>query len=174
MKKDRNGNYIGDGGHHVYFRVEEFENKEIKHSISKSETTESVYVTYYYNERSIVCRFSNHECNAVKFGDQLDGYIASTVEILYHLGLKTRIFVPNTYLSICKIQVKKVDIPSYFESDLTIKEMYNLGAGADISEHKGKLAKGSNWLILDEKVHSCVETVKNCFGNFVNSGQYIY
>ena len=171
-KTDRSGNYIGDGSSHVDYFVEDMtEYPQVKISVSKSDSTESVYVRYFNedNAESITARFSTHENNAVKFGYQLNGYIATKNEILYKLDLINRKFVPNTYLSITKRQVKKLDLPKYEESDLSIKEMYDLGEGADISMHKGKIAKGSNYLIQGNTVEKIIGDTGR-FEYFVNGG----
>lgn len=126
----------------------------IEVSVSKSEGSESVYV-YYTNTESnqrVTVRFSTHSNNAVMFGDQLDGNLTSIEDVLYRLGLAKREFVYDTGLSIWSRQVAKVQLANYEEAALTIQEMYALGAGADLSEYTGKLAKGSNLLILADKV----------------------
>ena len=169
---DRHGNFIGDGCFHVGFHVEQIEG--VTSSVSKSSTTESVYVTYRCGDRSITCRFSNHQNNAVKFGDQLNGKLASRDEIMYHLGMKSRTFVPNTYLSIWTRQVAKKQLHTFEEADLTMDDLYAMGEGADISAFTGKLAKGSNLLILGSKVDLCVETRVNALGQSVQIGKYIY
>ncbi len=171
-KTDKSGNPIGDGNFHVDYFVEDMtEYPQVKISVSKSDSTESVYVRYFNedNAESITLRFSMHENNAVKFGYQLNGYTASKNDILYELGLINRKFVPNTYLSITKRQVKKVDLPKYEESNLSIKEMYDLGEGADISMHKGKIAKGSNYLIQGDTVEKIIADTGR-FEYFVNGG----
>jgi hypothetical protein len=176
-KTDRKGNEIGDGSFHVPHKVIEFpENDKIRATVSKSDTTESVYVTYTNedNGKSITTRFSNHENNAVKFGDQLNGDIAKKDEILFHLGLKDRTFVPNTYLSIFKQAVARKNLDKYEEADKTIKELYDLGEGADISKYKGKIAKGSNYLILGDTVTKEEEKGRDAFGGETRKGKFIY
>lgn len=170
MKTDRSGNYIGDGSSHTSYFVHE----DIPYTVILSDNSESVYVRYYSGDKSITVRFSNHENNAVKFGDQLNGRLATKDEILFHLGLKKRTFIPNTYLSISSRMVKKIEVCKYEEAELTIKEMYDLGAGADLSPFKGKLAKGGNRLILGDKVEEVVETRTNVFGQSVQMGEFIY
>jgi len=49
-----------------------------------------------------------------------------------------------------------------------------MGANADISEYKGKLAKGSNYLILGDTVKELTETRRNILGQEVRMGKYIY
>ena len=152
---DRQGNPIG--GIHEDYDVIDFAAKGydfIKASVSKAETTESVYV-YYRNtcNGNVACvRFSRHTCNAVKFGDVLDW--SDTDEILYRLGLKGKKVVDDfsTRLFIASQQVKKIDVGNYEEAPLTIQEMYALGAGASLADYKGKLAKGSRYLILGDSV----------------------
>ena len=156
---DRFDNIVGDGSVHADYNVFDFSKLGydfIESSVIKSEKTESVYV-YYRNTQNdkIACvRFSWHTCNAVRFGDVLD--FTDKDEILYRLGLKMRKKVDEfeTRLSIGFQSVKKIDAHKYEESDLTIQEMYALGAGADISRHVGKLAKGSRYLILRGTVDS--------------------
>lgn len=173
---DRNGNPIGNGTYHVEHHVIDLSDyPQVSYSIDKSNTSETVYVKYFNSEngKEITVRFSWHENNAVMFGDQLPGS-ATSDEILYHLGLKTREFVPNTYLMIAKRMVKKIEMKNYEESELTIQEIYALGAGADISAHKGKLAKGSNWLIEGTEVVECKETRLDYLGRTNIIGKYIY
>jgi hypothetical protein len=175
--KDRKDNVIGDGTYHVEYHVVDLADyPQVDYRVDKSDTSESVYVKYSNaeNGKSITARFSWHENNAVRFGDQLNGNIASKDEILFHLGLKTREFIPNTYLMIAKRMVKKSAMKYYEEADLTIQEMYALGAGADISAHTGKLAKGSNWLIEGTEITEHEETRTDHFGNKVRIGKYIY
>jgi len=76
--------------YNVDYCIEEFENKTISHKVVKSNSTESVYVTYYHGDKECKVRFSNHSCNALKFGDVLNGALTSKNEILYHLGLVKR------------------------------------------------------------------------------------
>lgn len=155
IKTDKNGNYIGDGKYHVDFNVIDFsEYPQIKTSVSKSNTTESVYVTYRNNDNleSVTARFSNHENNAVKFGYELNGYLTNKNEILYRLGFKKRVFVPNKKKFIYSRMVAYKDLDKYQEADITIKEMYDLGENASLKEYKGKLAKDSNYLILGDEV----------------------
>ena len=174
---DRDGNPIGDGSFHVEPDVFEFDQyPQIKSDTSYSDTTESTYITYRNTEngKSIAVRFSNHESNAVRFGDQLNGWIASRDEVLYHLGLKQREFIPETFLLIATRKIAKKQLGDYEEADKSIQEMYALGANADISEYKGKLAKGSNYLILGDKVDEEIRERPNAFGDFVQVGSYVY
>jgi len=178
-RTDRQGNYIGDGSCHVDYTVINFsEYPQISSSVSLSETTESVYVTYRNdeNDKKITTRFSYHVNNAVAFGDQLNGFAAGKNEILYHLGLKTRTFIPDTFLFINKRCVAKKDMEAglYEFAELTIKEMYDLGKGADLSAYTGKIAKNSNYLILGSKVEEEVKTSTNILGQRVQLGRYIY
>lgn len=173
-REDKNGNMISETN--IAYEVLDFTAYNVASSVSNSETTESVYVRYQNNDNgmSVTVRFSNHTCNAVLFGDKLDGNTSTRDEILFHLGLKTRTFVQRTYLFIGSRQVGKKDLNKYEESDLTIKEMYALGANADLSVHNGKLAKGSNYLVLDNKVSMVGETGFDAFGNKVKIGNFIY
>lgn len=174
LKIDSKGNLIGNGEFHANYHVCEFDNKDIYSSVYLSSSSESVYVSYRYNDKSITVRFSDHVCNAVEFGDQLDGNFATKNDILFALGLVERVFVPETFLSIFKQCVKKTEIANYAESNLTISELYDLGANSDISQHTGKLAKGSNYLILGSKVELLNKTKVNRLGQSVTLGNYIY
>jgi hypothetical protein len=174
MKTDRNGNLIGDGSFHTDFKVLEFSNPGISSTVSKSETTESVYVTYKYENKSITCRFSIHENNAVKFGDQLNGYVAKPIEIMFHLGLAERIFVPLTSLYIGFQSVKMNTVCNYEVADITFKELYELGQGADISQYTGKVLKGTNRVIFSTKIELVERKSRNAFGQEVTIGNYIY
>lgn len=176
MITDRFGNYIGSNSEATTYRVEDFSNfPQISSSVSKSTTTESVYVRYYNsdNSQSIVVRFSDHSNNATLFGDQLD-WTASREEILFHLGLATRTFIPNTRLFIDSRQVSKKTLHQYEEAELTIGEMYELGTGADLSDYTGKLAKGSNYLIQGTKVKEFKDTRIDAFGNERVFGKFVY
>jgi hypothetical protein len=174
MKTDRNGNLIGDGSFHTDFKVLEFSNPGISSTVSKSETTESVYVTYKYEDRSITCRFSIHENNAVKFGDQLDGYFASEKEILFHLGLAQRVFVPQTYLSHGLSSIKMSTVLNYEVADITRQELFKLPEGADISQYTGKVLKGTNNIVNSKIVERFERKRTNAFGQEVTIGNYIY
>lgn len=177
VKLDRDGNQIGDGSYHASYNTIDFPGyPQVSSSVSKSQSTESVYVTYTNsdNGKTVTVRFSNHENNAVKFGDQLDGNYATKGEILYHLGLINRTFVPDTRLFIDKRMVKDKEVGNYQEADLTIGEMYALGKDADISQYKGMLAKGSKYLILGDKVVEEKQTGINALGQTVYRGKFIY
>lgn len=177
VKYDRAGNPIGEGSWHIEPEVFEFsEYPQIKSSVDYSQSTESTYVTYRNteNDKKITVRFSQHESNAVKFGDQLNGYFATKDEVLYHLGLKKREFIPKTFLSIPNMQVAKKKLGNYEEADKTIQEMYALGANADISMYNGKIAKGSNYLIMGDTVEEIIDTRQGSFGNPVELGKYVY
>lgn len=71
-------------------------------------------------------------------------------------------------------QVAKKDIDKYEQAPLTIKELYELGANADLSKYKGKLAKDSNYLILSDEVKEFKETKRDYLGNEVRIGEYVY
>lgn len=173
---DREGNPIGNGNYHCEYSIEEFNNSSIISNVSLSETTESVYVTYtnINNDKKITVRFSDHINNSVQFGDQLDGLITTRNEILFNLGLKKRKFIPLTRLNIHTQQISKKKMSDFEMSNLTISQIYDLGAGADISAHVGKLAKDSNYLILGSKIEELEESCINSFGCIVRRGKYIY
>ena len=176
MKTDRFGNYIGTGSSTTYYRVEDFSDyPQISASVSKSDTTESVYVRYYNsdNGNAITVRFSDHSNNATLFGDQLD-WTATREEILFHLGLATRTFIPDTRLYIDSRQVGKKTLNQYEEAELTIGEMYELGAGADLSMFTGKVAKSSNYLIQGTQVQEVEVARSNISGQKARQGKFIY
>lgn len=177
IRQDRSGNFIGDGSFNVAPTVIDIkEYPQVSYTISESNTTESTYVKYYNkdNDNEVTVRFSNHENNAVKFGDQLDGNTVTKNEILSGLGLKKRTFVPDTSLSISSRMVKKSEAKNYEEADLKIQEMYALGKDADLSEYQGKLAKGSRRLIEGKKVEEVEHRRRGPLGESVRVGKYIY
>lgn len=177
MRTDSKGNIIGDGKFHTAYDVIDFSDyPQITIKITESNTSETVYIQYTNTENSqnITVRFSWHENNAVRFGDQLNGFLASKNEILAHLGLKKRTFVANTYLSISKICISKKKTHLYSECDLSISEMYAMGVGADLSNYTNKLAKGSNFLITGSPVELLAQTRQNALGAWVEVGDYIY
>ena len=175
MRTDRLGNYIPDFGNCDYW-ILNFPGTDIQSEVNFSEKTESVYVRYSSSKthRCVTCRFSWHVNNAVLFGDQLDGRFASEDEILYRLGYKKREFLPDTRLWIASQKVAKKRLHLYEEAPLSIQEMYALGEDADLSEYKGKLARGGNYLILGDKVEKVKETGRDWLGREVVYGTYIY
>ena len=176
MTTDRQGNFIGDGSSHVEITIYDLADYGVTSEVSESQCSESVYVTYSCAEthKCVTVRFSHHENNAVRFGDQLNGLLTSKDEVLYRLGLKKAVFVPQTFLYIGTQQVAKKRMHLYEETSMTIQEMYALGEGADLSEHVGKLAKGSNYLILGDTVMKCERRKRDAFGREVVIGDYIY
>lgn len=178
LKYDKSGNVIGEGGWNVQYSVMEFEDyPQVTSSVSESKTSESVYVTYTNkdNNRFITVRFSNHENNAVRFGDQLDGFRVTKNEVLAHLGLKKRVFIPKKkFLYIATRQVKKKEVQNYEEADKTMRELYALGVNADISSYMGKIAQGSTYLILGEKVEEHQESRLDALGQLVPIGNWEY
>lgn len=176
-KEDRSGNPIGDGSWHTNYDVYEFaEYPQIRTIVDKSKTSESVYVYYINDENNqrATVRFSNHENNAVKLGDQLNGRTASKLEVLYHLGLAERTFIPDTYLFIHIEQRSPKKLHEYQFADKTIQELYAMGEGADISKYKGKIAKDSNYEILSDTVTRETKRGRNKFGQDITYGSYKY
>lgn len=178
VKQDREGNLIGNGRFHVDYTVFDFNDyPQISSNVTLSNTSESVYVTYKNNDngKKITLRFSTHVNNAVAFGDQLNGYTAGKNEVLYHLGLKNRTFIPETYLFIENRRVSKKDVAAgiYQIAELTIQELYALGKDADISQYKGKVAKNSNYLILGERVKEAEKKI-NVMGFERTAGRFVY
>lgn len=173
-------NYINNftEGYHVSYHVEEIENVTVK--IVESLSSESVYVNYYNEEngKKCVCRFSTHSSNAVASGDTLNGNIATRDEIMFFLGLKKRTFIPATVekLVIESDFINKSDRQSYERCPLTIKEMYAMGEGADLSEYVGKATSDGKWLIKGNTVKKVIEekTRTNKFGETIKIGEFIY
>lgn len=179
IKTDRLGNYIGSADSHAFYNVIDFSTyPEVEARVSESSSTESVYVTYVNTRlhKSVTVRFSHHICNAVEFGDMLDGNVASRNEVLCHLGLMSRTFKPDSFLHIVTRQISNKDLRKgiYEEAPLTIQEMYALGEGADLSRYEGKLAKGSRYLIQSNVVKRLIHQRVNRFGETVTVGQYEY
>lgn len=161
---------------HAEYYVAEFPETDIKSSVEFSESSESVYVRYSSKKtgKSVTCRFSWHHSNAERFGDVLNGYWVGTDEILFRLGYKEREFVPDTQLVIASRKVAKKQLALYEEAPLTIREMYALGEGADLSQYVGKIAKGGNYLILGDKVEKSVIKVRDFLGIERVRGSYVY
>lgn len=172
MKADRNGNMIGNGYFHTSYSV--IEHEGVSHEINKSQTTETVYVKYYSEHGSITVRFSNHENNAVKFGDQLDGNTVTKMELLAHLGLMKRTFIPHVSKSVPTTQIKMKKVKDYEQADLTIQEMYELPVGTDLSKYVGKVAKSSNYRIDGNKITEIFSYRSDMFGQKVKIGEYKY
>lgn len=173
---DREGNIIGDGKYHADYTVLDLSSYGVTSEVSKSDSSESVYVTYSCasTAKVIRVRFSHHNNNAVKFGDQLNGYITSSDEILYRLGLKKAVFVPETFLYIPSQKVAMKKLHLYEVAELTIQEMYALGKDADISKYNGKVAKDSNYLILGDTVQEMKRMKRDALGREIVIGTYIY
>ena len=159
---DADGNMIGDGSIHRPYNIVDFSNyPQIAHSVSKSTSTESVYVTYRNEETGdkAVVRFSGHNNNATRFGDQMVGWDNDSPyakrkedELKYRLGLMDKTLKYGTYIGTRSVSNADLESGKYEEADITLAELYGLPAGTDISQHTGKLAKGSRELILGEVV----------------------
>jgi len=183
FRLDRADNPIGDGSWHVEHDIINLDKyPQVDYKVNYSDTTESVYVEYTNkeNNKSVTVRFSNHENNAVKFGDQLNGNWVRDDEILYRLGLKNRIFIPETKKDIGAYQVKRAEAKSYEEADKTIQELYDLPVGTDLSAYKGKRVKSnradkiSNWIIGGDVVKESQVYTSNILGQHVPIGKYEY
>lgn len=177
VKTDRSGNFIGDGKFHAEFDVFEFSDfPQVKSKVEKSSTTESVYVHYFNteNEKRVTVRYSNHENNATKFGDQLNGHTTNRQEVLYKLGILSRKFIPNLIPSIPTQQVKKTKLKDFVQSDKTIQELYEMVRNKkSIAKYVGKLTKGQNYLVTGEGV-IIEDKDKDVFGNVIVKGKFEY
>ena len=162
---DKHDNPIGDGTFHCRYNVIDLTSYGVRSTISFSGTTESVYVTYINdnNSKRITARFSYHINNAVKYGDQLNGFIATEDEILFHLGLKTRTFKPDIILQLGRNAVKAKKINEYKSCGLTLSELFALGDGADISMYVGMLIEGTDKVITSSKITS----YEGKYGSFI-------
>jgi hypothetical protein len=162
---DKHDNPIGDGAFHCTYDVIDLTSYGVRSAISFSDTTESVYVSYINdnNGKRITARFSHHINNAVKFGDQLNGFIATENEILFHLGLMKRTFKPDVILQLGRNDVKAKKIHEYKSCGLTLSELFDLGAGADLSMYVGMLIEGTNQVITSSKISSR----ESKFGSFI-------
>lgn len=163
---DREGNEIGDGSYHVPYKVDStiLDYPNVSYEVAESNSTESVYVTYYnndpkysvYERPKVTVRFSNHGSNSSKFGDVLPGSLneseRQTNEILARLGLKKA--TPIHGKSIPTVSASNADIESgkYEEADITKQELYALPIGADISQYRGKRINGTREIINTDNV----------------------
>ena len=164
-RTDKHDNPIGDGAFHCTYDVIDLASYGIRSVVSFSDTTESVYVSYINdnNGKRITARFSHHINNAVKFGDQLNGFLATENEILFHLGLMKRTFKPDIILQLGRNTVKAKKIHEYKSCGLTLSELFQLGAGADVSMYTGMLIEGTNEVITSSKINS----YEGKFGSFI-------
>lgn len=121
----------------------------------------------------ITVRYSLHESNATKFGEVL-GSTETEDEVLSYLGYATRTFIQAFRPFIATEQVKNKNVKNYEQAELTIQEMYALGIGADLTPYVGKVAKGSNYLIIGNTVEKSYERRQNILGEWVNVGRYEY
>ena len=162
---DKHDNPIGDGAFHCTYNVIDLTSYGVRSTISFSDTTESVYVSYINdnNSKRITARFSHHINNAVKFGDQLNGFLATEDEILFHLGLMKRTFKPAIILQLGRNTVKAKKIHEYKSCGLTLPELFDLGAGADVSMYVGMLIEGTNEVITSSKITS----YEGNYGSFI-------
>ncbi len=154
-KEDENGNAIGDGTEHMPYDIENFGGYGIRHIVEEAATSESVYVTYIDTQsgKSAKVRFSGHISNDVKEGLVIDGRgLNVRDEILYRLGHKSKEWCPFIVAYVCKEAVGKKRIANFEVGPMTLDEILALPVGTDINECKGKIAKGSNWLIKNDKV----------------------
>lgn len=171
---DADGNRIGDGSVHSSYSIVDFSAyPQISHNVQKASGTESVYVTYTNNEngKSATMRFSGHESNAVRFGQQLRGhnyqeqelaqmseagkkmFIDKPInELMYRLGLVDKEIVTKYLPKIEKRNVSKnkVDNGEFEIADISLSELQKLPIGTDISKYKGKAIKDGNVYILVE------------------------
>ena len=159
---DADGNMIGDGSIHRPYSIVDFSGyPQISHSVSKSATTESVYVTYRNEETGdkAVVRFAGHNNNATRFGDQMVGWDGDSPyakrnenELKYRLGLVDKNIKYGTHIDMRSVSNADMESGKYEEADITLAELYALPAETDISQYTGKLAKGSRELILGDVV----------------------
>ena len=164
-KTDKYDNPIGEASFHCRYNVIDLTSYGIRSTVSFSDTTESIYVTYINdnNSKRITARFSYHINNAVRYGDQLNGFLANEDEILFHLGLKTRTFKPDVVLQLGRNAVKAKKIHEYKSCGLTLAELFDLGDGADISMYLGMLIEGTDKVITSSKITSC----EGKYGSFI-------
>lgn len=103
FRTDRMGNTIGDGSYHVRYDVFDIPNTHTR--VVPSSGTESVYVKYCRDNdelclEPITVRYSNHDNNAVRFGEQIDGRLGrknALDEVLTRLGKAAPKFEKRTF-----------------------------------------------------------------------------
>lgn len=128
---DKFGNPIGDGTYHTRYEVYDIPGTEV--SISPSNTSESVYVTYYGpNGKKSTSRFSNH------FSNQEDN---DFIGILADLGMIRS--EPRYEKKLLGQNVKKSKVVEYPSSGMTYTELLNLPED-ELSKYKGKLIVDEN------------------------------
>ena len=176
-RTDSYGLEIGNGSYHVQHNVIDLTNyPQVAVTVNYSGSTESVYVVYtnMLTLQSTTVRFSNHMCNAVLDGDQLDGAVATDMQILYRIGLATRTFAPATQLVIRTTQIKKALLVNLTECPFTLPELYAMGEGADISAFVGMYAKGTNRVINSSTVVREQQVIIDRYGNEKVLGKFTY
>lgn len=123
---DKFGTPIGDGTTHANYTVYDIPGTEV--TISPSNTSESVYVTYRTKDgKSVTDRFSNHYSNQ----EGKDIY-----DILYELGYTE--FEPRYETKLLGQNVKKKEIKNYPFSGKTYDELLSLPED-ELQKYKGSL-----------------------------------
>ena len=142
-----NDSYLrGDGTVHNDYIVEKIEG--VTSYVTKSNTSESVYVTYCKDDKRVVVRFSNHTCNSLEWGNVLDGNFATVNEIKFRLEMISRkaILVEKTIIGTQKC--KKVDMDKYEELEYTIQDLYKMPIDTDFTPFIGKRCKNSQYVVI--------------------------
>lgn len=170
---DRYDNQILTPGS-CYYKVMDLSKYGVTSSVSESQSSESIYVYYSYGIERVAVRFSLHMNNAVQFGDQLDGNTATEIEVLHRLGLAKRTFIPLVRKWISKESVSKKVAKTLPECQLTLKELYELPVGTDISMYRGMVVKNTTFRLCADTVQEVAETRINSFGDAVAIGDYKY
>lgn len=131
IRFDKFGTPIGDGTYHTKYEVYDIPGTEVV--ISPSNTSESVYVTYYGpNGKKSTERFSNH------FSNQEDN---DFIGILADLGMIRS--EPRYEKKLLGQNVKKSKVGEYPSSGMTYNELLKL-AEDELEKYKGKLIVDEN------------------------------
>lgn len=130
-REDRYGNPIGNGTYHAGYTVYDIPGTEV--SISPSESSESVYVTYRTPDfRQSTSRFSNHFSNQEYKGP---------IEIMSELGMLRS--EPRIEKKLVGRNVKKREIESYPSSGKTYEDLLELPED-EMKKYKGMLIVDEN------------------------------
>ena len=161
IRFDKEGNPIGDGKYtHDYSIYTFVDYPQIVSSVSKSDTTESVYVTYFNkeNNKQVTVRFSDHNDNGIRFGIYLPGG-CNPKEILAKLGLVRVVDKPWGKIPKTTVpkKVRKELIASGFEIGVppVPTERWGFYRNEDIGTYtglKGKYTPGAIEMFLSDYI----------------------
>lgn len=172
-RTDRMGNEIGDGSYHVSYDV--FDIPGTTTRVSPASGSESVYVKYCKDGDEfcldpITVRYSHHDNNAIRFGEQIDGRLGRKSvldEILYKMGKAKPVFEEYTRHIKSPITSKVTNYSRYGFDDVRkiprIRELLGERKGLDESDI-GKPYRSSKGVKVLDGFHEYDVTTKKFKG----------